>query len=344
MISKKQLGEIREHLERAQNPVFFFDNDDDGLCSFLLLRRFLGQGKGVAIKSFPALDENYFRRVVEFNSDYIFILDKPVVSEEFLERVRERNIPVVWIDHHETDQKIPGFVNYYNSCSEKNENEPVTAICYEATKRKEDLWIAVLGCISDGFLPEFFSEFLKEYPDLAKKTDNAFDVLYSSRLGEIAKILDSGLKDTTTNVVNMLRFLIGAKSPYDVLSDSKIYSFHRRARQINEKYTKIFEKAKLVAQGSDKLLFFEYSGDLSVSAEIANELKYRFPEKDIVVVYIRGGKVNLSLRGKNIRDKFLKAIDGFSGATGGGHKDAVGGQMQSKDLEEFRKKLEKLIQ
>ena len=31
MLTEKQLKEIREHLEKAQNPVFFFDNDADGL-------------------------------------------------------------------------------------------------------------------------------------------------------------------------------------------------------------------------------------------------------------------------------------------------------------------------
>lgn len=32
MLTEKQISEIREHLEKAQNPLFFFDNDD-GLCS-----------------------------------------------------------------------------------------------------------------------------------------------------------------------------------------------------------------------------------------------------------------------------------------------------------------------
>ena len=44
MLTKKQINEIREHLEKAQNPLFFFDNDPDGLCSFLLLQRYIGRG------------------------------------------------------------------------------------------------------------------------------------------------------------------------------------------------------------------------------------------------------------------------------------------------------------
>ena len=49
MLTNKQIEEIKEHLEKAQNPLFFYDNDADGLCSFLLLRRYLGRGKGVGV-------------------------------------------------------------------------------------------------------------------------------------------------------------------------------------------------------------------------------------------------------------------------------------------------------
>jgi single-stranded DNA-specific DHH superfamily exonuclease len=73
MLNKESKKEIREHLEKAQNPVFFFDNDQDGLCSFLLLQRFIGRGNGIAVKSFPEMTVDYFRRVLELNADYIFI-------------------------------------------------------------------------------------------------------------------------------------------------------------------------------------------------------------------------------------------------------------------------------
>ena len=114
MLSKKKLSEIKSHLEKAQNPIFFFDNDQDGLCSFLLLQRAFGRGKGVAIKSFPDLNESYFRKVEELNADYIFVLDKPVISDSFLERVKEKNIPFVWIDHHDVEVQKLDFINYYN--------------------------------------------------------------------------------------------------------------------------------------------------------------------------------------------------------------------------------------
>jgi single-stranded DNA-specific DHH superfamily exonuclease len=342
MLTQKQVDEIKSHLERAQNPVFFFDNDPDGLCSFLLLQRFIERGRGVAIKSFPSLDESYFRKIEELNADYVFILDKPLVSEEFFKKAMETNIPIVWIDHHEVDGDAPNFVSYYNPClNETKTNEPVTVLCYQITKRKDDLWIAVIGAISDGFLPDYYEEFIEKYPELAVKASDPFKILYRSKIGEISAMLNNGLKDTTTNVVNMLRFLIKVKTPFEVLEESaKTYSFHRRSGQIYKKYRAIFEKAKIIGEKSGKLLFFKYSGDLSTSGEIANELMFNFPEKIIAVAYVKGSKVNLSLRGKNIRDRFVKIIKSLDNASGGGHRDAVGGVIQFSDLDKFKSLLE----
>ena len=212
MLKKKEIEEIREHLERAQNPVFMFDNDQDGLCSFLLLQRHYKRGLGVCIKSFPELDVNYFRKVEELNADYIFILDKPMVSEEFWKEVEQVNIPVVWIDHHKIDKKtIPEFVNYYNPIYSDGESEPVTVLCYEIVKKnKKDLWLAIVGAISDYYLPKYYKDFQKKYPDLATRSveKDPFNVLFGSEIGKIAKMLGNGMKDTTTNVVLMLKFLV----------------------------------------------------------------------------------------------------------------------------------------
>jgi len=342
MLTKKQILEIKEHLERTQNPVFFFDNDPDGLCSFLLLQRYIGRGRGVVIKSFPALDINYFRKIEELNADYIFILDKPVVSDEFFKKAEQINMPIVWIDHHEMDSiVVPDFVNYYNPClNEQKTNEPVTVLCYQITQRKEDLWIAVIGAITDWFLPEFYPEFCKKYPDLAIESDNPFEILYTSKIGSIARMLSNGLKDTTTNVVNMLRLLVKASSPQDILEENvKTYALHKRSEQIYKKYKILLDKAKKLVSKNKKILFFKYSGDLSVSGELANELSYRFPGKIIVVAYVKGAKVNISLRGKNIKEKFLKIIEGVEGAVGGGHNDAVGGQLNPAYLDDFERKL-----
>jgi len=349
MLDNKQLDEIKEHLDKAQNPIFFFDNDADGLCSFLLLARAYGKGKGVAIKSFPSLDKSYARKLYELKPDYVFILDKPVVARDFFEEAINLNLPVVWIDHHEVDNNnIEGIYCYNSMKGEKKSSEPVTYWCYQVAGKKEDLWLALIGCIGDNFLPEFVNEFKKEYPELlGSEIKTAFQALYKTEIGKITRILNFGLKDRTSNVIKMIKFLLKVSSPKEILDeDTKIFS---RFKQVDKKYQKLLEKVFLSQKETkdsklkEKLIYFQYGGSLSLSGDIANELNYRFPDKIIVVAYISGDKANISLRGKNVKEITLKAISGLQNATGGGHKDATGAKVSLEDLAEFKEKIESLV-
>lgn len=345
MLTSQQIQEIKQHLEKAQNPLFFFDNDNDGLCSFLLLKRFIGRGRGVAIKSFPDLNISYYRKVNELKPDYIFILDKPVVSDEFIEKANQDNIPVVWIEHHMVEKLENREIYYYNPYLNDKTTEPTSYLCYKITNKKEDVWLAMIGCISDCCLPDFYSEFEKKYPELGKKNPkSAFELLYDSEIGRIARILDFSLKDTTTNVVNMLRFMMKVKGPMDILEEnSKTRQILRRYEQINSKYQALMEKARKL--GGEKMIYFQYGGQFSLSANLANQLIYEFPDKVIVVVYVKEDVSNISLRGSgNIRELTLKAIEGIEGATGGGHEHATGAKMNVDCLEEFRERVEGLVE
>jgi single-stranded DNA-specific DHH superfamily exonuclease len=139
----------------------------------------------------------------------------------------------------------------------------------------------------------------------------------------------------------MIRFLIKTKTPYEVLEDTnQNHSMHYRFDQIESKFQKFVEKASEIGVKSEKILFFQYGGDLSISSDIANALAYRFPDKFICVVYVAGIKANISVRGKKALSKVVKAIEGLEGATGGGHEEASGAQVKFDDLNVFRKRLE----
>jgi single-stranded DNA-specific DHH superfamily exonuclease len=342
MLTNEQMEEFRKQLENASNPVFFFDNDVDGLAAFLIIRKFYGRGKGVAIKSYPSLNRQYIRKLDEFKPDLIVVVDKPLISQEFIDAAKERGLHIVWLDHHPRPADLDSeTISYFNPLEqEPRDNRPTAYWAYQIINSKSYDWIAMLGCIWDWYVPDFAEEFSKSNPELFQFTKNSAKALYETPMGKITRVLDFALKDKTSSIVKMIKIMLEINTPYQINEENKkLYPVYRRYNQINKKYERLLDKAKEIASRSSKLLFFQYGGDLSLSSELANELFYQFSEKIIVVTYIKSNKVNCSLRGLiNVRELAKKALQGIE-STSGGHENASGATFQLQDLRQFKRNL-----
>jgi oligoribonuclease NrnB/cAMP/cGMP phosphodiesterase (DHH superfamily) len=341
----EKVEKIREMLFRFNNPVYFFDNDSDGLCAFLLLRKWSGKGKGVAIKSFPELNESYARRISELNADSVFILDKPVVASGFIKRLVDANIASVWIDHHKGNKGFEDFgvggknFVFLNPTEETGINKPTTYWAY-VIANKQLQWIAALGCLGDWYVPEFIEEVYKQYSDLfeisKQELNDVGKILYTTTFGKINLILQFGLKDKTSNIVKMINFLVNVNSPYEILEENKKNrTMHKRFKEVFRVYSKLLQRVK----AEKDVVFFKYASQLSISAELANALAFKYPQKLIVVANVKGEKVKISVRGERAREITLKAIEGLKDASGGGHEKAVGANIRLADLPVFKKRI-----
>lgn len=333
MLTRQELDKIKGFLQESQNPLFFFDNDVDGLCSYLILARAINTGKGVAVKSFPDLNKSYLRKVDELNPDIVFILDKPRVSKEFIEGVLEKGIKIVWIDHHDVqvDKEILDSVEYFNSYPSA---EPTTYLCYKVFDNKKNMWLGMIGCIGDVYMPDFAKDFEKDNPELFSSKLSAFDAMFMTDVGKAVRMLNFGLKDTTTNVIRMMKYLLDANGLYDVFEEnSKTRSFHKRYNDINKIYQRLLNKDK---EENGRLVWFSYAGDMSISSEIANELYFNHKDKFVVVAYKRYDKVNISIRGKDAKKVLEEVIKEMGDVSGGGHEEACGASVPLDRLDEFK--------
>lgn len=340
MLTKEEIISIRNLLESSQNPLFFFDNDVDGFCSFIILQKSLSRGKGVAIKSFPELDKNYLRKIDELNPDHVFILDKAKVSNEFIEGVIEMGLPLTWIDHHESEisRTTKEKIEYFNSFPS---SEPTTYLAHKIFNKKTDIWITIIGCIGDNFMPEFINEYGEENPEILQTTQSPFDCLYKTEIGKISTMINFGLKDTTTNVLKMIKLFIKAKNPSDILDEnSETKHLHQRYEHLSKHMDTLIKKTRAIG---DNLMLLEYAGETSMSSELANKLQFENPKKHILVIYKKLDSCNISIRGKDAKKILLESIENIFGATGGGHKEACGARVPAGSLEEFKTNFIKTI-
>ena len=340
MLEEKQIEQIRDELLNCKRPIYFFHDDPDGLCSFLLFYRKLGEGKGVVIKTHPRISEMFAGKVEEYGADKVFVLDIAIVDQEFIDDVK---VPVIWIDHHgPLDRK---GIKYFNPRL-GGENIPPSRICYEVVQ--QDLWIAMVGCVGDWHLPDIKDEFCKKYPGLLDcKVDRPEEALFNSKLGELIKIISFNLKGKTQDVMKSAKVLTRIETPYEILEQTTARGkfIYRRYEKIKKFYDLMLGKA-LKSKTAGNILLFTYGHDkLSLTKELANELLYRFPKKIILIGREKSGEMKCSLRsGEDIilppmLENALKGVEGY----GGGHEHACGAVVKVDDFSQFVQNLEKEI-
>ena len=338
-LTKQEIEQIRRELDSCKAPVYFFDDDADGLSSFLLLYRYKREGHGVVVKA-NTLNANFLVKVDEYNPDKVFILDVPVVEEDFLEQIK---VPVVYIDHHGTEKKVG--VKYFNPRLRGNDNISTTEICYDAVQ--EDEWIAMVGAVGDWRIPKYINKFLKKHPDLIdKKIKTPAEIYFSSKIGELVKIFSFILKGRTKDVYKCVKILTRIEEPYELLENKtpRANFIWKKFKRINQEFQELLKSARKKRLKGDFLIYIYPSGKMSFTKDLSNELLYYFPDKVIVVGREKGDEVKFSVRASNyilppIIKVALKGVDGY----GGGHEHAVGVCVKKKDLKKFMNKFQSLI-
>jgi len=337
-ILESELEEIRGYLEKSENPLVFFDDDHDGLSSFLLIKKNYDKCTGVVVKGGMKDNEIYFRKIEEFKPDCILVLDRAEISQELIDSV---NVPLIWIDHHPVlDRK---GARYFNPRIHDNKDgRPVSYWCYKLVKN--NAWISMVGSIGDYFVPEFIEEF--EYKDLFENKRDVEAILFDSKFGLLIKIFNFLLKGSTTEVKKNINLLLKIDNPYDILDQktSKGKFLLNYYIKINKEYERLLNNAKKNVS-NEKVMLFVYPDDkLSLSAALSTELKYLFPDKLVIVARQKEDYMAVSLR---CNDLILppivkKALEGLNGY-GGGHDHAVGANIKREDFMKFVDNIRKYV-
>ncbi len=331
----KEIKKIRKILKNTHRPMIMFDSDTDGLTSFLMMYKFIGDGKGVYVNGTLDVESGYLTAVNNYSPDRVIILDKPKVSDEFLAKVK---VPILWIDHH----PIPENHNksdYFNPLLfDKKDNRPTSYWVYKILNEKKFLWIAMAGNIGDWQITDIKGEFIKTYPGLLdEKVDSPPEALFDSKIGKIAKILDFSLKGTGQKVRTNIKVLTRIEDPYEIIDETttKAKFIVKHYQKINIKYEEILNS---ISTKENKLIDYRYNdGGLAASGTLSNEIQYRNPEKFIIIAREKNGSMFCSLRSQvhNVQALLAKIIPEFQNASGGGHIHACGAHLSADNYSDF---------
>jgi nanoRNase/pAp phosphatase (c-di-AMP/oligoRNAs hydrolase) len=334
MLTKSELKELRDELTTSKKPIIFFDDDTDGCSSFLIYYKFLkgytDSTRGIIVKSSPELkDEMFIRKIEEYDPDKVFVLDKPIISQDFIDAAKK---PMIWLDHHPVLERHG--VKYYNPLKHPSkkynpDNRPTTYWAYKTVEkdRPQDLWIAMVGCVGDWFIPEFHKEFTEKYPDLLPKDlkiKSPGTILFETRLGLLCKIINFNLKYATPQAMTAVKILTRIEDPYEILDQTSAAGkyIYKQYVHLAKAYDEIKSRVEV---SKDKLVLLEYNDNYSLTSDLSNDLMYHNPEKLVLIARQKDDKYVCSLRSmtldaRSILEKALVGVDGY----GGGHMRACG--------------------
>jgi hypothetical protein len=206
----------------------------------------------------------------------------------------------------------------------------------------------MVGMIGDWFMPEdeIKEKFITEFPSLLSPDIKKPEVaLHTTKLGELIRIISFNLKGKASDVIKSVKVLTRVREPAEILEQQTPGGkfIYKKYIKLKEKYDLLLETIKV--KPKDQLMVFLYkSPDYSFSAEISNELIYKYPDKIILVVWEYGGEYKCSLRSTKICLPPLieKALEGVTGY-GGGHDHAAGACVKITDFNKFVENIRKQL-
>lgn len=341
MLPEKQIKEIRKELDSCARPIIFFDDDADGLSSFLLFYRYLREGKGICVKATPNIDHKYIKKVLEYQPDKIFVLDVAQIEQDFIDAVK---IPIIWIDHHGPYER-QGNIKYYNPRLIKEDLFiPTTRMCYEVVK--QDMWIAFVGCVGDYYLPEFYDEMRKRYTKLVGKAIKADEVYFTTKIGELVNLFSFIMKGKVSDTMKYVKTMTRINEPNEILEQTTPQGkyVYKKYMTIKKQYDDVLEPGLKVKPENGFLIYIYHDNKMSFTSEISNELLFRNPKKVIIVGREKNGEYKMSIRTKDkkIPEALTKSLSGLEGY-GGGHENACGVNIKKIDFDVFVQRLSKYL-
>lgn len=331
--TEEEVTRFRSLAAKAKRALIFFDDDGDGLTSFAMLYHMLGEGKGVPIKTGPEVTEFFLRKVDEYNPDTIFVLDKPRVSQEFIDKV---NVPIVWLDHHGVQEPKGEHVHYFNPRARDDaDSRPTSYWMYHFIGQVEDSWIGAIGVVADWHTPDFFDD-CAAFPGFVPDYKEFKDLYLSDTIGQLVLMLTFIQKGTIKESLQAIRVFTRIEHPDEILKQTTPRGkfLWKRYLRFLRPYERLKKKA-LRKSTEAGIVHFIYESSISFTKELSNELLLRL-QKPILVGRKAEGVIKLSIRSpdKPVIFALQKALEELDGH-GGGHNFACGALIQEADWEVF---------
>ena len=338
----KTVIKFLKEIEEGDNVIVICHNDADGICSAVLLNKYL-KSKDIdtdfIVQPMP-VDENLVGRLKSYFPKNIIIVDIAIDQQLSLIKNLNKMANVAVIDHHqiENDLNKIGVVHYNPRFEDKNVYQSASyctyKICSKLMDMKKWLWVTGVGMVADYALGDS--------KDLVKKLSQKYgtEELYETILGTLTDIITytkATRKVYLTKIIDIIDEMEKPEDIYEIKEGKKMVEAYEIVKQ---EITNIINEAK--RDNKPDYLLHEMESDYNLRSPISTKLSEIFEGKFIGIYQKIGSKYKLSARNQsddaNVAKILKKATRGLK-ASAGGHKNAAGATIDEKNWQEFKSKL-----
>src|SRR3989338_2168927 len=214
----KNAADFLRNIKSKDNIVIIYNNDADGICSCILIKKLLektAKNAPLTISQPMPTEKNLIRKIQTTLPTKIIFLDLAIDQQQDVMKKLVRLCDILIIDHHQItkDANSPNVVHCNPRFSNPKIYQSATylsyKLCSEISDMSEHLWIAAVGMIGDYNLDDS--------QDLVKHVREKYKIgeekLYDSFLGRIADMIAAARATRELTCEQMVEILGKSQSP-----------------------------------------------------------------------------------------------------------------------------------
>lgn len=350
----KEAIDFLTRIKERDNVIIVFHNDADGCCSCVLMDKFLkeriGKKSDYIISQPMPPAKNLVSKIRLSMPTKIIFLDLGVDQNPSLIKKLENECEVLVIDHHQIMNNLNSAKTvHYNPMFRKKVYQSASyltyRICSEISDMNDHLWIAMAGIIGDYNVSDsmdLVNAAKEKYPEMITSTEQ--DELHKSIFGQMADMISSA-KASKITCEEIVRIIEAMESIEDLGKNQVMQAAYQN---VQKEIERILIDAKSGIDHNKKVIFYEISSLYNVHSPVSTLLSKEYPKKMIVVWENVGNKIKVSARNQNksinVGRVLREAIRDVRNASAGGHEAAGGVSLRQEDWEEFKSRLEMLVE
>lgn len=350
---EKRAVEFLRNITEKDVVITIFHNDTDGICSCVLINKFLkeriGKPSDFVISQPMPITKTLIQRIKLSIPTKIIILDLAIDQEKNLCKRLDGISETLVIDHHQITNMINlKKIIYYNPLLERDVYQSTSYLTYKLCSKiinmKKYLWVSLVGIAGDYNVNDsldLIEEGKNIYSDLIE--GNIKKNFIESEFGKVSDII-TAMRASHISSERIAKILEGLNDIREIEQKRELIEYYEK---VQNEIAGILTNIKSSAEIGDKILFYEINCKYNLRSVISTKLSELYSDKIIFVWEVSRNKVKFSVRNQSgsidANQLLREASKDFRTAATGGHKLAAGGSIGLDEFDLFKEKIKQIV-